>query len=200
MFEIVSVCTGNICRSPLAEQLLRTRLNLPAGRISSAGTRAPEGAGMTPEARRMAERLGVDPALPAAHAARRLTEAHVADADLVLAMARDHRRRAVELAPTRIRSTFTVREFARLAGSASDVELMEAARGGGADPSDRLRAAVAAVASRRGVVPAPVDPQDDDVLDPYGLPFAAYKRSAAQLTPTLDQVVRVVRLATASRA
>jgi protein-tyrosine phosphatase len=54
---------------------------------------------MTPEAADLAVARGVDPALVAAHGARYLTPVRVRTADLVLAMARDHRREVVELDP-----------------------------------------------------------------------------------------------------
>jgi len=54
---------------------------------------------------------------------------------------------------------------------------------------------VALVASMRGLAPAPADPADDDVVDPYKQPWEVYVESADQLVPALDQVERVARLA-----
>ena len=50
--RILIVCTGNICRSPLAEQLLRQNLTAAGidAVVTSAGTRAMTGSAMTPEA------------------------------------------------------------------------------------------------------------------------------------------------------
>ena len=42
----------------------------------------------------------------------------------------------------------------------------------------------------------PPTPEDDDVIDPYGRSWQTYERSAAQLVPALDEVVRVLRVAT----
>jgi protein-tyrosine phosphatase len=39
-------------------------------------------------------------------------------------------------------------------------------------------------------------PEDDDVIDPYGRSWQTYELSAAQLTPALEQVVRVLQSAT----
>jgi protein-tyrosine phosphatase len=195
VFEILTVCTGNICRSALAEQLLRTRLADLPGTVASAGTYGLDAAEMPSDALRLAAKYGVAAEMSAAHRSRLIAETHLGTPDLILAMAREHRRRVVELAPSRLRSAFTVREFARLAADASDAELSDAAAAAGDDPSARLRAAVAAVASHRGMAPRPEDPADDDVVDPFRRSWQTYERSGEQLVPAIDEVVRVVRLA-----
>lgn len=200
--EILTVCTGNICRSPLAQLLLATRLADLEASVSSAGVRGLSAAVMTPEAIDLAIEYGVTDVDADAHRSRYLTEQMLASPDLILAMTRDHRRALAELAPARLRSTFTVREFARLAASLSDEELTDAAASVGpdADTGARLRAAAMAVAGRRGLVPPPADPADDDVIDPYRRDWDVYRLSADQLVPALGQVERVVRLAAAPSA
>lgn len=204
MLDILTVCTGNICRSPLAAQLLATRLADLGVTVSSAGTRARGGTPMTPEAQALAADRGIPSSLSAEHAARYLTAAHVAAADLVLAMTRDHRREIVELDPSRVRTAFTVRELARLAADVSDDELRAAASavvGSGsavsadAEARARFAAALAVVAGRRGLVLPPASPDDDDVIDPYGRSTATYERSADEMAPGLAAVERIVRVA-----
>jgi protein-tyrosine phosphatase len=131
----------------------------------------------------------------AAHRSRFLTEAMITPADLVLTMTRDHRREVVELAPARVAAVFTVREFARLAAEVPDAEILSAADAAGPDAAARVRAAAAAVASRRGLVLPPADPSDDDVIDPYRRPWAVYQQSASQLAPALSRVIRTLRAA-----
>ena len=144
MFEIMTVCTGNICRSPLAEQLLRTRLADLPGTITSAGTYGLDGVAMTDEAQQLAAQLGVDADMSAAHSATPLTEKALRSENLVLVlgMAREHRRRIVEFAPSKLKSTFTVREFARLAADTPDADIVASADAAGTDAAARLRAAV----------------------------------------------------------
>lgn len=195
MFELLTVCTGNICRSPLAEQILRMRLSGLGADVSSAGTRGLRSAPMTPEALALSDQLGVPAADSAAHRSRFLTEAHVERPDLIITMTRDHRRHVVELAPSRVRSTFTAREFARLSAGLSDDEIRDAAdRAPAPSASERVRAATALVAARRGQV-LPDRPEDDDVIDPYGRSWQTYLRSAEQLTPALDEITRVLTAA-----
>ena len=96
VFRMLTVCTGNICRSPQAEQLLRARIPAAFGRggidaleISSAGIAAYDGVPMDPYAVQEVERLGITDA--ALHRARRLTKAIVSGVDVVLTMDRGHR-------------------------------------------------------------------------------------------------------------
>lgn len=196
MFDILTVCTGNICRSPLAEQLLRARLADLAPHVSSAGTRGLAAAPMTPEAAHIAEALGVPATDTAGHRSRFLTEQHLAKPDLILAMTRTHRRAIAELAPSRLRSTFTIREFARIAAAVPEDEI-RAATDAATSPSEKLRAAASVIASYRGLVPPPEDPADDDVIDPFRQPWETYLLSARQLEPAVTAVAATVRLAVA---
>ena len=107
--NIITVCTGNICRSPLAETVLATRLADLDIRVHSAGTQALVGHGMPSEARELAERNGVPALRAAGHRARLLNEQLMNDADLVLTMTAQHTTAAVQLAPRRMHRTFTVR-------------------------------------------------------------------------------------------
>lgn len=192
---ILTVCTGNICRSPLAEVLLRAQLEPLGVRVHSAGTHALVGHGMPHPALELAAQFGVETEVAAAHRARYLAEPLLADADLVLTMAREHRSYVVKMVPNRLRRTFTVREFARLASTLASTQVQEAARAAGGSAQDRFAAVLRAVNDQRGLTPSSGD--DDDVIDPYRRSRETYARSAAELTPALVEVERVVRAALA---
>ncbi|WP_150957527.1 low molecular weight phosphatase family protein [Microbacterium testaceum] len=197
MLKILTVCTGNICRSPLAALVLRDRLSALPVTVESAGTRARDGAPVTVETVMLAEQFGVDRGAASAHRSRRLRPEHLADADLVLAMSREHRRAVVEMDPSRVRNCFTIREFDRLAASLSDMDPLRLADA----PHDihaRLEHVVSAVASQRGLLLPPADPDADDVLDPYGRSISTYARSARQLAPSLLVVERILRVVSSS--
>lgn len=191
-FSVLTVCSGNICRSPLAEQILRARLtDVPTYGFASAGTFAGDGDRMPEEAAALSLRFGGD---PSQHSARYITEKMVADADLVFAMARSHRREIVELVPRKVAVTFTLREFARLSRDLSDAEIADVASGA-PTPRAGIAEVVAFVASRKGQVGFPASTSDDDILDPYRRGDEAYEQSAAQLVPAADEVARVLRVA-----
>lgn len=91
--HILVVCTGNTCRSPLAEALLRSALGTRAS-ISSAGTGAWEGAPATEGAYLVGLENGLD---LSGHRAQMLTRELVAEADLILTMSRHHAARVADL-------------------------------------------------------------------------------------------------------
>jgi protein-tyrosine-phosphatase len=95
--NVLFVCTGNICRSPLAEALMRREVaarELDGVRVSSAGTGAWDGA----PASEGAYLVGLEHELDlSAHRARLLTRDMVRNADLIFTMSRHHRARVHEL-------------------------------------------------------------------------------------------------------
>lgn len=91
-FHVCVVCTGNICRSPIGEQVLRRAVQ-EAGladrvRVTSAGTGDWHiGSGAHHGSVRVMSEAGY----PTEHTARQLTRADLAEIDLVLAADRNHR-------------------------------------------------------------------------------------------------------------
>lgn len=97
---VLFVCTGNTCRSPLAELLARRHAEAlglgPRLRIRSAGTGAMPGFAASVGSATVASRHGLD---LSGHRSSPLTQELVAEADLILGMSPGHVARARELAP-----------------------------------------------------------------------------------------------------
>ncbi|ROS60965.1 protein-tyrosine phosphatase [Frigoribacterium sp. PhB160] len=199
-FRILTVCTGNICRSPFAEQYIRRGLDTAGvGNVvvESAGTMARDGQEMPDQAAELSRRYGAD---PSTHQARYLVEGFVSRADLVFAMGRDHRRAIVSMHPRASRTTFTLREFARLAEGMEEGDFRDIAALPLAQTAERFRALVAAVAARRGLVEPARQPEDDDIVDPYRLDDSVFDESGRQLVPAADIVVDMLRHAATTTA
>ncbi|HEX6149356.1 hypothetical protein, partial [Nocardioides sp.] len=117
-FRILVVCVGNVCRSPLAERLLLSRLG--AGfEVRSSGVRALVGEPMDPTVARLATELGAD---PTSFVARQFEPDQAEWADLVLVATRDLRSRVLAEVPTALRRTFTLLEAGRLVTAVSAPE------------------------------------------------------------------------------
>ncbi|MGH9246015.1 MAG: low molecular weight phosphatase family protein [Acidimicrobiales bacterium] len=177
--KILVVCTGNICRSPMAEGLLRARLaeRGVVATVSSAGLTW-EGRSATPEAIRAASAYGVD---LREHRSRILDPAHLADADLILAMERRHVREVVAAAPDRFARTFTLAELVRRGNAIGSrptgvaVAAWLAHVGAGRRPESQLGFAT-----------------DDDIADPYGRPLAAYEKTVTDLDALVARLVELL--------
>ena len=98
---LLVVCTGNICRSPMAAALLGSRLsaeNLMGWTVESRGVSAVEGHPATSYAEAAAQEVGLD---ISAHRGRQLTSEDAETAELVLTLEGWQRDRIRELVPSR---------------------------------------------------------------------------------------------------
>ena len=182
-FRVLHVCTGNICRSPMAEHLMRTGLRERLGDeadafvVESAGTWGHTGSPMEGFAHSVLAGYEID---GSAFSARELVAEHVAAADLILTATRDHRAAAVVLQPRAAKRTFTLREFDRLLSVVDPLALPTQ------DRVERARAIVQAAAANRGLV-RPDSPDEDDLADPYQAPESAFAACAQLVQGTLQR-------------
>ena len=116
--KVLVVCTGNTCRSPMAEGWLNLKLAGKGWKAESAGVAAWGGDSASPEAVEVMREIGVD---ISAHRTRALTKAAVEGASVVLAMSEGHRREIEHRFPEAAQKTFLVKSFGlEAAGDVAD--------------------------------------------------------------------------------
>lgn len=171
--EILIVCTGNICRSPMAEAMLRHFLEdrgVTGVSVSSSGTWGLDGEAATLTGVEELRSRGID---GSSHVARSLTLDQLDAADLVIAMTSVHLREISDRDPTALRKTILLKEIASLNPTPK-----------GATPAQRLDALLSG--------PRPKWVRAMDVDDPIGLPAHAYKRTADELYEGLGHLVEAL--------
>lgn len=160
--RILLVCTGNTCRSSMAEGLLKKMLTEAFGPVAeqyevrSAGVAASPGDKASAPAVEVMAEAGID---LSGHQATRLTPDLAAAADLVLTMTAGHKQAVLQLAPTARTKTFTLKEYVRIR-LGPDGEGRDGSAGG------------------------------EDIADPYGAETAVYRSCAGELQETLERLIQ----------
>src|SRR5258707_8443265 len=109
MKTILFVCTGNICRSPMAEGIFRRAVEgRGTYRVLSAGLGAMEGQPPSPYAVQAVKELGID---ISGNRSRMLTPELVQQADYIFGMTHSHIDTVMLLYPQASEKTFLLREF-----------------------------------------------------------------------------------------
>lgn len=181
--SILTVCTGNICRSPLAEFLIRQIVRNAGSdvEVSSAGVGALIGGSPPREIVEQGAAWGLD---ITRHKPRQLEAPSIQDATLILAAERAHRAAVVEMVPAASRKTFTLKQFARITEnyfSTYDINSFEKLS---------LAAFVEEVADHRALTPPPATPEHDDVPDPYRRSQSVYDLSADEIRKSIAALQR----------
>jgi protein-tyrosine-phosphatase len=113
LLKILFVCTGNTCRSPMAEALFNNAVlhsSLPYRVVSSSsGLHAVRGDRVSPEVLSLLSQEGLD---LSEHSARQLNQTLVEDSDLILVMAGTHKHELCSIFPDAVNKTYLLKEFA----------------------------------------------------------------------------------------
>jgi glycine hydroxymethyltransferase len=183
MASVLLICTGNICRSPMAEGILRDRflkLGLDDVRISSSGVAGLDRSPAMPEAVMAMAELGVD---VSGHVARRFDSDQAFGADLLITMTQEQADIVNRLAPRTAPRTFTMKELVSLLD-----QNPPPTRDDERDPTTRLRNVVED-ADRRRVHGEASAPADADIADPLGLGLEAFRAVAWELDELTGRLV-----------
>jgi protein-tyrosine phosphatase len=169
------VCTGNLCRSPIAAALLSARLadRDDGTTVESAGFVA-EGVPSPREVIDVMWAVGLD---ISGHRSRLVTSARLRDAQLIIGMTRQHLVDLTVMAPTQWGRSFTLAELLRRGETVG-------ARGRDEPLADWVRR-VHAGRTRLAVLALPVA---EDVPDPMGGRLTAYQRARDELSALIDRL------------
>lgn len=121
-YTILFVCSGNTCRSPMAEGILRDFLIDKYGDrvvVKSAGTLGIVNSPAASMAIQVCRELEVD---ISGHLSQGLTPELVAEADLILCMAYHHKSDVLALFPEARSKTYLLKEFAQSADTNLEVD------------------------------------------------------------------------------
>jgi protein-tyrosine phosphatase len=181
LLKVLIVCTGNICRSPIAHGLLHDRARRVGEdwlEVRSAGTWGRSGSGATPEAVSAAAGLGVD---IEAHRSSRFNDDMAKWADLIITMTTEQAAEVLQESPEARAKTFTLKELVSLLGSLPP-------RAAETRPKEGLTKRIGEADHARSSGHSL--PADLDVADPLGLSETVYLAVANELEGLVDDLLR----------
>jgi protein-tyrosine phosphatase len=185
--HILFVCTGNTCRSPLAEGMLRL-LAREQGidlEVKSAGVAAIDGVPASEQTTHILREKGFDEELTSSS----LTESLVGWADLILTMTASHKRHAIQRFPEAFGKIYTLKEFieddpavlelvSEMERLYADLQLKQALS---QEISDEDRSRIMELEKQLPVY---------DIADPYGGSLDMYKQTAQEIEQCLHKLIR----------
>jgi protein-tyrosine phosphatase len=176
--DVLLVCTANLCRSPIAEALLRHRFEERglSVAVASAGLREPDRPVLADALEVLAGR-GLD---ARDHRSRRIDPDLVRSAGLILGLERKHVREAVVLDPHAWPRAFTLKEVVRRGQAV-----------GARRPDESWPRWLARVHAGRRRGDLLGSSPEDDVADPTGGTLEDYEATAAELDELLTRLVRL---------
>lgn len=190
MRHILFVCTGNTCRSPMAQGMFGTmasREGLDLA-IRSAGIAAANGAPISDKASRILREKGFQGVLKA----NALTGEMVDWADLILTMTMNHKQHVLQRFPRAVGKTFTLKEYVE-----DDPERLKAIREQEQFISEmQVKQALAQPVTeeeKQKWLEYQLSAFDPDIADPFGGSMEQYRECAEEIESYLRKLLRKIK-------
>ncbi|WP_394138576.1 low molecular weight protein arginine phosphatase [Cytobacillus oceanisediminis] len=117
MTNVLFVCTGNTCRSPMAAAILKSK-GLPGVEVKSAGVFAADGSDASAHTKKVLEEQGIQ----LEHKSSGMTESLADWATYILTMTSGHKGTVLAMFPGAAGKTYTLKEFAGQAGAGDIID------------------------------------------------------------------------------
>jgi|HigsolmetaAR203D_1030402.scaffolds.fasta_scaffold02457_11 protein-tyrosine phosphatase len=188
MKKILFVCTGNTCRSPMAQGLFSVMAR-EAGieaEVRSAGIAAVDGMSVSRHAADILQKQGFEEEL----SSRKLTEEDVRWADLILTMTMNHKGSILRQFPEALDKTWTLKEFAAEEDPPAEESEQERLQ----DVMIKLLTGEQLNKEEQALWKTYEEKlMRYDVADPFGGDRDMYERTAEEIRQALEKVIRKLR-------
>ncbi|ADU32316.1 low molecular weight protein arginine phosphatase [Evansella cellulosilytica] len=198
MKNILFICTGNTCRSPLAERLFEHKKSNNTVTAKSAGIYATNGAQMSGGSRIALEKRGVKEN----HTSQPVDEELLQWADIILAMTESHKSAVIQQYPEKADHTFTLKEFVyedketkekleRFKKRVAQFELKRASLHGNEQNTEEQREQLIRELEneQEAIYQLASELPGFDISDPYGGTEEMYENTAKEIEQAINKLI-----------